>query len=159
MAKKKKEPKVEKVFKGKDEKRNKKDKKAEVQPEEVLPEVEESSKSSNIDDFLGVEEAPVETPEDNLTEQQKNKLEKINTLKSKISKILQSSNIEIVDGARDFQMMKRSMCDAVLDMPEVNRFSKGIFSWVGFKKKWLEYENIERKAGETKWNFWKLFLY
>ena len=59
------------------------------------------------------------------------------------------SNIEIVDGARDFQMMKRSMCDAVLDMPEVNRFSKGIFSWVGFKKKWLEYENIERKAGET----------
>ena len=69
------------------------------------------------------------------------------------------SNIEIVDGARDFQMMKRSMCDAVLDMPEVNRFSKGIFSWVGFKKKWLEHENIERKAGETKWNFWKLFKY
>ena len=69
------------------------------------------------------------------------------------------SNIEIVDGARDFQMMKRTMCDAVLDMPEVNRFSKGIFSWVGFKKKWLEYENIERKAGETKWNFWKLFKY
>lgn len=69
------------------------------------------------------------------------------------------SNIEIVDGARDFQMMKRSMTDAVLDMPEVNRFSKGIFSWVGFKKKWLEYENIERKAGETKWNFWKLFKY
>ena len=56
-------------------------------------------------------------------------------------------------------MMKRTMCDAVLDMPEVNRFSKGIFSWVGFKKKWLEYENIERKAGETKWNFWKLFKY
>ena len=56
-------------------------------------------------------------------------------------------------------MMKRSMCNAVLDMPEVNRFSKGIFSWVGFKKKWLEYENIERKAGETKWNFWKLFKY
>ena len=69
------------------------------------------------------------------------------------------SDIEIVDGARDFQMMKRTMCDAVLDMPEVNRFSKGIFSWVGFKKKWLEYENIERKAGETKWNFWKLFKY
>mgnify|MGYP003295408518 CR=1 FL=1 len=69
------------------------------------------------------------------------------------------TNIEIVDGARDFQMMKRTMCDAVLDMPEVNRFSKGIFSWVGFKKKWLEYENIERKAGETKWNFWKLFKY
>ena len=69
------------------------------------------------------------------------------------------SNIEIVDGARDFQMMKRTMCDAVLDMPENNRFSKGIFSWVGFKKKWLEYENIERKAGETKWNFWKLFKY
>ena len=69
------------------------------------------------------------------------------------------SNIEIVDGARDFQMMKRTMCDAVLDMPETNRFSKGIFSWVGFKKKWLEYENIERKAGETKWNFWKLFKY
>lgn len=69
------------------------------------------------------------------------------------------SNIEIVDGARDFQMMKRTMCDAVLEMPESNRFSKGIFSWVGFKKKWLEYENIERKAGETKWNFWKLFKY
>jgi len=69
------------------------------------------------------------------------------------------SNIEIVDGARDFQMMKRNMCNAVLDMPENNRFSKGIFSWVGFKKKWLEYENIERKAGETKWNFWKLFKY
>ena len=69
------------------------------------------------------------------------------------------TNIEIVDGARDFQMMKRTMCDAVLDMPEVNRFSKGKFSWVGFKKKWLEYENIERKAGETKWNFWKLFKY
>ncbi len=69
------------------------------------------------------------------------------------------SNIDIVDGARDFQMMKRSMCDAVLSMREVNRFSKGIFSWVGFKKKWLEYENIERKAGETKWNFWKLFKY
>ena len=69
------------------------------------------------------------------------------------------SKTEIVDGARDFRLMKREMVDAVVKMCEYNRFSKGILSWVGFKTLWLEYENIERVAGETKWNFWKLFLY
>lgn len=69
------------------------------------------------------------------------------------------SKTEIVDGARDFRMMTRQMTDAILEMREYNRFSKGIFSWVGFKTKWLEYENRERAAGETKWSFWKLFLY
>ena len=69
------------------------------------------------------------------------------------------SRTEIVDGARDFRMMKREMVDAVVKMCEYNRFSKGILSWVGFKTLWLEYENIERVAGQTKWNFWKLFLY
>ena len=69
------------------------------------------------------------------------------------------SKTEIVDGARDFRMMKREMVDAVVKMCEYNRFSKGILSWVGFKTLWLEYENIERVAGQTKWNFWKLFIY
>lgn len=69
------------------------------------------------------------------------------------------TEVEIVDGARDYRLMKRSMVDAILSMPEYNRFSKGIFSWVGFKTKWLEYENIERVAGVTKWNFKKLFVY
>ena len=69
------------------------------------------------------------------------------------------SQTEVVDGARDYRLMKRSMVDAILSMPEYNRFSKGIFSWVGFKTKWLEYENIERVAGVTKWNFKKLFVY
>lgn len=69
------------------------------------------------------------------------------------------SNTEIVDGSRDFRLMTRQMVDAVLSMNEYNRFTKGIFSWVGFETKWLEYENIERVAGETKWSFWKLFLY
>ena len=69
------------------------------------------------------------------------------------------SDAEIVDGARDFQMMSRQVVEAILSMGEYNRFSKGIFGWIGFKKKWLEYENIERVAGETKWSFWKLFLY
>ena len=69
------------------------------------------------------------------------------------------SSIEIVDGARDFRLMKREMVDAILSVSEYNRFSKGIFSWVGFKTKWLEYENIERVSGESKWSFWKLFLY
>ena len=69
------------------------------------------------------------------------------------------SKTEIVNGARDYRLMKRIMVDAVLEMSEYNRFSKGIFGWVGFRKKWLEYENIERSAGETKWSFWKLFLY
>jgi len=69
------------------------------------------------------------------------------------------SKTEIVDGARDYRLMTRQFVDAILSMDEYNRFSKGIFSWVGFKTKWLEYENIERKKGETKWSFWKLFLY
>lgn len=69
------------------------------------------------------------------------------------------SKTEIVDGARDYQMMNRKVVGAILSMGEYNRFSKGIFGWVGFRKKWLEYENVERAAGETKWSFWKLFLY
>ena len=69
------------------------------------------------------------------------------------------SKTDIVDGARDYRMMTRKVCDAILSMKEYNRFSKGIFGWVGFDIKWLEYENIERAAGETKWSFTKLFLY
>ena len=69
------------------------------------------------------------------------------------------SKTEIVDGARDFRLMTRQMVDAILSMTEYNRFSKGIFGWVGFNTKWLEYENTERVAGETKWSFWKLLLY
>lgn len=69
------------------------------------------------------------------------------------------SNTEIVDGARDYRLMKRKMVDAILSMSENNRFTKGIFGWVGFDVKWLEFENVERVAGETKWSFWKLFLY
>ena len=69
------------------------------------------------------------------------------------------SDAEIVDGARDFRLMRRKMVDAILSMQEYNRFSKGIFGWVGFKTKWLEYVNLERVAGETKWSFWKLFKY
>lgn len=69
------------------------------------------------------------------------------------------SDTEIVDGARDYRFMNRKMVDAVLSLKEYNRFSKGIFSWVGFHTKWLEYENVQRSVGETKWSFWKLFLY
>ena len=69
------------------------------------------------------------------------------------------SKTDIVDGARDFRMMTRKVVNAILSMKECNRFSKGIFGWVGFDTKWLEYENIQRAAGETKWSFWKLFLY
>ena len=69
------------------------------------------------------------------------------------------SKTEIVDGARDFRLMTRQMVDSILEVTEYNRFSKGIFSWVGYKTKWLEYKNIERVAGTTKWSFWKLFLY
>lgn len=69
------------------------------------------------------------------------------------------SKTEIVDGARDYRMMSRKFVNAVLDLTEYNRFTKGIFSWVGFETKWLEYENIERRKGETKWSFWKLFIY
>ena len=69
------------------------------------------------------------------------------------------SKTEIVDGARDYRLMTRQMVDAILSMREYNRFTKGIFGWVGFKTKWLEYENVERAKGETKWNFWKLLVY
>lgn len=69
------------------------------------------------------------------------------------------SDTEFVDGARDFRMMRRCVVDAVLELPEYHRFSKGIFMWVGFDTVWLEYENIERAAGETKWSFWKLAKY
>ncbi len=69
------------------------------------------------------------------------------------------SDTEIVDGARDYRLMSRQMVDSILSLKEYNRFSKGIFSWVGYKTKWLEYKNVERVAGTTKWNFWKLFLY
>ena len=69
------------------------------------------------------------------------------------------SDAEIVDGARDFRMMRREMVDAIVQMGEANRFSKGIFGWVGFHTYWLPYENIERVAGTSKWSFWKLFKY
>lgn len=69
------------------------------------------------------------------------------------------SRTEIVDGARDYRLMTRQVADAILAMTEYNRFTKGIFGWVGYETKWLEYENIERRKGETKWSFWKLFAY
>lgn len=69
------------------------------------------------------------------------------------------SDADVVDGARDFRLMKREMVDAIISMNEYNRFSKGIFGWIGFKTYWLPYENVERVAGETKWSFWKLFKY
>lgn len=69
------------------------------------------------------------------------------------------SRTEIMDGARDYRMMTRQMAEAILSMGEYNRFTKGIYGWVGFQTKWLEYENVERAKGETKWNFWKLLLY
>lgn len=69
------------------------------------------------------------------------------------------SDVEMVDGARDYRLMTRKMVDAIISLKEYNRYSKGLFSYVGFKTKWLEYENVERVAGETKWSFWKLFKY
>lgn len=69
------------------------------------------------------------------------------------------SETEIVDGARDFRLMTRQVVDALLSLQEYNRFTKGIFGWVGFRTKWIEFENVERRSGETKWSFWKLFLY
>ncbi|MEG0615186.1 MAG: glycosyltransferase family 2 protein [Oscillospiraceae bacterium] len=69
------------------------------------------------------------------------------------------SQTEIVDGAQDYRFMSRQMVDAILEMKEYNRFSKGIFSWVGFRTQYIEYENVERVAGTTKWSFWKLFKY
>ena len=69
------------------------------------------------------------------------------------------SDADIVDGARDFRLMKREMVEAIVEMGENNRFSKGIFGWIGFRTYWLSYKNVERVAGETKWSFWKLFKY
>ena len=69
------------------------------------------------------------------------------------------SQVEMVDGARDFRLMRRPMVDAILELSEYNRFSKGIFAWVGFETEYLEYKNVERVAGETSWNFWSLFKY
>lgn len=69
------------------------------------------------------------------------------------------SDADIVDGARDFRLMKKEMVEAIVAMSETNRFSKGIFGWIGFKTYWLPYENTERIAGKTKWNFWSLFKY
>ncbi|MDO5085530.1 MAG: glycosyltransferase, partial [Erysipelotrichaceae bacterium] len=69
------------------------------------------------------------------------------------------TEVEIVDGARDYRMMKRQMVNAIIDLPEYQRFSKGIFTWVGFRSQYLEYENIQRVAGETKWSFFKLVKY
>lgn len=69
------------------------------------------------------------------------------------------SKIEMVDGARDFRLMSRQMVEAITSVPEYNRYSKGLFSFVGFKTKWIEYENVQRAAGETHWSFWKLFAY
>lgn len=69
------------------------------------------------------------------------------------------SDVEMVDGARDYRLMTRQMVDSIISMKEYNRYSKGLFSFVGFDTKWIEYENVERVAGETKWSFWKLFKY
>ena len=69
------------------------------------------------------------------------------------------SKTEMVDGARDFRLMKRKVVDSILTMREYNRYSKGLFSFVGFKTKWLDYENVERVAGNTKWSFWNLLVY
>ena len=69
------------------------------------------------------------------------------------------SEIHLVDGARDYRLMTRQVIDSILELDEYNRFSKGLFEWVGFKTKWIEYENIERAVGETSWSFWSLFRY
>ena len=69
------------------------------------------------------------------------------------------SNIDIADGARDYRLMSRAMVDSILSVSDYNRFSKGIFAWVGYETRWLEFENVERSAGETKWSFWKLVRY
>jgi len=73
--------------------------------------------------------------------------------------IAKISKVEMVDGARDFRLMKKVVVDAIISMKEYNRYSKGLFAFVGFDTKWLEFENKERVAGTTKWNFWKLFKY
>ena len=73
--------------------------------------------------------------------------------------ISRMADIDVVDGARDYRMMTRGMVDSIRSLPEYNRFSTGIYGWVGFQTKWIPYENVERSAGETKWSFWKLFRY
>lgn len=73
--------------------------------------------------------------------------------------ISKTSNLELVDGARDYRIMTRQVVDAVLELEEYNRFSKGLFNWIGFKTKWIEYENVKRVSGETSWSFWGLFKY
>lgn len=75
------------------------------------------------------------------------------------SLINRMSSTQLVDGARDYKLLSRRALDALLSMPEYNRFSKGLYEWIGFRTKWLEYENVKRVAGETKWSFWKLFKY
>ena len=69
------------------------------------------------------------------------------------------SDTKLVDGARDYKLLSRAAVDALIAMPEVNRFSKGLYEWIGFRTKWFAFENVERVAGETKWSFWKLFKY
>ncbi len=69
------------------------------------------------------------------------------------------SHTQLVDGARDYKLLSRKAVEALLSMPEYNRFSKGLYEWIGFRTKWLEFQNVERVAGETKWSFWKLFKY
>ena len=69
------------------------------------------------------------------------------------------SRTQLVDGARDYKLLSRKAVDALLAMPEYNRFSKGLYEWIGFRTRWLEFQNVERVAGETKWSFWKLFKY
>ena len=69
------------------------------------------------------------------------------------------SKVEMVDGARDYRLMKREVVNSILELKEYNRYSKGLFEFVGYNTKWLEFENVQRVAGETKWSFWKLFLY
>ncbi|MBE6415109.1 MAG: glycosyltransferase family 2 protein [Akkermansiaceae bacterium] len=69
------------------------------------------------------------------------------------------SRTQLVDGARDYKLLSRKAVDALLSMPEYNRFSKGLYEWIGFRTKWIEFENVERVAGETKWSFWRLFKY
>ena len=69
------------------------------------------------------------------------------------------SKVEMIEGVRDFRLMSRQMVDAVISMREYNRYSKGIFSFVGFRTKWIEFDHVDRVAGETKWSFWKLFVY
>ena len=69
------------------------------------------------------------------------------------------SDTELMDGARDYRLMTRQFVNSLLDMKEYNRFSKGLFGWIGYKTKWIEFENVERVAGETKWSFWKLLVY